>query len=79
MVNCAGPVTTFVFLTLPLAPGAVKARAKDRDDVSGKFSPWGVSVVCFHDDFCVVLLEQLLEQIVCDTAESVLVGNRHDS
>lgn len=69
-------------LAAALGAGAVKARAKDRDDgedVVRKLALWGVSVVCFHDDFCAMLLEKPLEQIVCKAVQAVSVGNAHDS
>lgn len=65
-----------------LGAGAVKARAKDRDDgehVVRELALGGVSVSCFHDDFCAVLLEKPLEQIVGEAAQAVSVGNAHDS
>ena len=74
----------FGALALPSALGAgpVKACAKDRDDrehVVGELSLRGVSVVCIHDDFCAVSFEKPFDEIECEAAQSVSVGNAHDS
>ena len=35
--------------------------------------------MCLHCDFCVVVLEYVLDKIVCETTEPVTVGKMHDS
>ena len=74
-------------IALALAPcGAafpVEASPKNSDDgkyVFGKLvlgGDGGVDIVCFHDDFCTTSLENVLDEIECEPAEPVSIGNVH--
>ena len=65
------------------APRAVEARAKNGDDsenVLGKLRVGGGrQVTCLHVDRGAVLTEYVLEQIECEAAKAVSVGNAHVS
>lgn len=62
-----------------LAVHACAKNGDDREHVLGKLALGGQRLVCFHCDRCTMMLEYSLEEIVCEAAKSVSVGNMHVS
>ena len=58
---------------------ACAKNGNDREDVLGKLALGGRCIVCFHCDFCSMVLEYVLDEVVCKAAKAVTVGNMHDS
>ena len=50
----------------------------DIEDTAGPVVLGGLRVVCFHNDFWVVVKEYVLDKVVCDMAEAFSVGNVHE-
>ena len=50
----------------------------DIEDTAGPVVIGGLRVVCFQDDFCVVVTEYVLDKVVCGMAEAFSVGNMHE-
>jgi len=50
----------------------------DKEDIACPVVLGGLRVVCFHDDFCVVVTEYVLDKVVCNMAEAFSVGNVHE-
>ena len=61
----------------------VEASPKNSDDCKHVFGELmlgrggGAEIVCFHDDFCTTVLENALDEIECEPAEPVSIGNVH--
>lgn len=79
-----GGVVALALAPVAGAALAVEASAKNGDDgkhVLGELElgggGGGVAVVCVHDDFRTVPAENVLEEIECEPAEPVFVGNVH--
>ena len=50
----------------------------DNEDAAGPVVLGGLRVVCFHNDFWVVVKEYVLDKVVCGKAEAFSVGNVHE-
>lgn len=87
--GCGGGGVVVALALAPVASAAlaVEASAKNGDDgkdVLGELElggggGGGVTVVCVHDDLRTVPAENVLEEIECEPAEPVFVGNVHRS
>ena len=67
----------------PCTAGTMKTSPKngdDRENILCKFRlGGGWKVTCFHVDLGAVLEEYIFEQIECEAAKTVSVGNTHES
>jgi len=50
----------------------------DKEDIACPVVLGGLRVVCFHDDFWVVVTEYVLDKVVCGMTEAFSVGNVHE-
>jgi hypothetical protein len=71
-------------LWLPAPPCAAgKTSAENGDDSENVLCKLrlggGWKVTCLHVDLCAMLEEYILEQIECEAAKAVSVGNTHES
>ena len=67
----------------PCTAGTVETSPKNSDDSENDLCKFrlggGWKVTCFHVDLGAVLEEYKLEQIKCEAAKTVSVGNTHES